>query len=122
MADLIPGLQRWDLTFIQEVFIKVGASEKKNTLQFRLDILNFGNLLNNDWGVGYQSTASTSSLPPITANPLTVAAVDANGVPSYRIATQNINGQTVLLKDSYIKSVTLDNVWQAQIGLRYIFN
>ena len=117
-----PWLTRWDLTFIQEVYIKVGASEKKNTLQFRLDILNFGNLLNNEWGVGYQSTASTSSLAPITANPLTVAAVDANGVPSYRIATQNINGQTVLLRDSYIKSVTLDNVWQAQIGLRYIFN
>jgi outer membrane receptor protein involved in Fe transport len=117
-----PWLTRWDVTFIQEFFIKVGASEKKNTLQFRLDILNFGNLLNNDWGVGYQSTASTSSLPPITANPLTVASIDANGVPSYRIATQNINGQTVLLKDSYIKSVTLDNVWQAQVGLRYIFN
>ncbi len=117
-----PWLTRVDLTFIQEVFVKVGASEKKNTLQFRLDILNFGNLLNNDWGVGYQSTASTSSLPPITANPLTVASIDANGVPSYRIATQNIDGQTVLLKDSYIKSITLDNVWQAQIGLRYIFN
>src|SRR5688572_3694939 len=117
-----PWLTRVDLTFVQEVFVKVGASEKKNTLQFRLDILNFGNLLNNDWGVGYQSTASTSSLPPITANPLTVASIDANGVPSYRIATQNINGQTVLLKDSYIKSITLDNVWQAQIGLRYIFN
>ncbi|HZB12080.1 MAG TPA: carboxypeptidase regulatory-like domain-containing protein [Chryseolinea sp.] len=117
-----PWLTRVDLTFIQEVFVKVGASEKKNTLQFRLDILNFGNLLNNDWGVGYQSTASTSSLPPITANPLTVAGVDADGVPSYRIATQNVDGQTVLLRDSYIKSITLDNVWQAQVGIRYIFN
>jgi len=117
-----PWLTRVDLTFVQEVFVKVGASEKKNTLQFRLDILNFGNLLNNDWGVGYQSTASTSSLPPITANPLTVAGVDADGVPSYRIATQNVDGQTVLLRDSYIKSITLDNVWQAQVGIRYIFN
>jgi hypothetical protein len=116
-----PWLTRFDITFIQEFFIKVGQKEKRNTIQFRADILNFGNLLDNSWGVGYQPTASTSSLPPITANPLTVAGVDANGVPSYRLATQNIDGETVLIKDSFIKSITLDNVWQMQIGVRYIF-
>jgi hypothetical protein len=117
-----PWLTRFDITFIQEFFIKVGAKEKRNTIQFRADILNFGNLIDNRWGVGYQPTASTSSLPPVVANPLTIASVDTNGNPIYRLATQNIDGETVLVKDSFTKSITLDNVWQAQFGIRYIFN
>ena len=121
-GGIYPWLTRVDLTFVQEVFIEVGPNQKRNTLQFRIDILNFGNLLNNSWGVGYQSTASTTVLTPITASPLTVAGIDSNGVPSYRLATQNIDGQTVLLRDSYTRNITLDNVWQAQIGIRYIFN
>lgn len=121
-AGVFPWLTRFDITFIQEFFIKVGPKEKRNTIQFRADLLNVGNWLNNHWGVGYQSTASTSSLAPFISNPLTIASVDANGVPSYRLATQNIDGQTVLIRDSFTKSITLDNVWQAQFGIRYIFN
>lgn len=108
-----PWLTRFDLTAVQEFYIKVGKNKKKNTLQFRADILNFGNLLNNAWGVGNQTT---------TNNPLSVASVAADGTPSYRLATQVIDGSTELLRDSFVKSITIDNVWQAQIGLRYIFN
>jgi hypothetical protein len=91
----------------------VGA--QKNTLQFRVDILNVGNLLNNKWGVAYAST---------TSNPLTIANNTATtaGTPTYRLATQVINGSTELLRDSYVKAINVNNVWQAQIGLRYIFN
>ncbi|WP_020601420.1 TonB-dependent receptor [Spirosoma spitsbergense] len=109
-----PWLARFDFTAIQEFYIKVGG--KRNTLQFRVDILNVGNLLNDKWGVGNLQT---------TFNPLAVASVNTTtGIPSYRLATQNIGGQTVLLKDSFVKSASLNNgdVYQAQIGLRYIFN
>lgn len=108
-----PWLTRLDLTAVQEFYIKVGKNGKKNTIQVRADILNFGNMLNDAWGVGNQTT---------TNNPLTLASVAADGTPSYRMATQVIDGSTELLRDSFIKSVNLDNVWQAQIGLRYIFN
>ena len=107
-----PWLSRLDLTAVQEFYIKVGKNGKRNTLQFRADILNFGNLLNNAWGVGNQTT---------TNNPLTTT-VAADGSISYKLATQVINGSTELLRDSFVKSINLDNVWQAQIGLRYIFN
>lgn len=115
-GDALPWLNRFDLSLVQDVFIKTGG--KKNALQIRLDILNFGNLLNNDWGVGYVSTTGAFGI----ANPLTVASIDANGLPTYRFSTQVVDGQTVLLKDSFRKSITVDNVWQAQLGLRYTFN
>jgi hypothetical protein len=107
-----PWLTRFNLSVVQEVYFKVGVNNMKNTLQFRFDILNVGNLLNDEWGVGYVST---------TTSPLTVA-IDVNtGLPSYKLRTQNISGGTILLRDSFVKSITIDNVWQAQFGIRYIF-
>ena len=110
-----PWLARFDFTAIQEFYVAVGQKGKRNTIQFRVDILNVGNLLNNAWGVSNLAT---------TFNPLVLASTSTAGVPSYRLATQNIGGQTVLLKDSFVKSASLNNgdVYQAQIGLRYIFN
>jgi len=112
-----PWLTRFDLTVTQEFFVRTGRQGNRNVIQLRADILNFGNLLNNKWGVGNIST---------TPNPLTIASVSAAGVPSYRLATQVVNenntNRTILLRDSFVKSVTIDNVWQAQLGIRYIFN
>jgi len=109
-----PWLTRFDVSLIQDLFIKTGANGMKNTLQIRLDILNVGNLLNNHFGVGYLNTTTS----PITATVPT----GSGAVPTYKLATQTINGQAVLIQDSFVKAITLDNVWQAQVGLRYIFN
>ena len=70
-------------------------------------------MLNNKWGVGNVTT---------TNNPLTYVSTNAEGVPSFRMATQVVDGQTILLRDSFRKSITVDNVWQAQLGIRYTFN
>jgi len=108
-----PWLTRFDLTVVQEFSVKVGAKEKRNTIQLRADILNVGNLINDKWGVSYQAT---------TTAPLSVASINAQGQPVYRLATQTqSDGTTTLLKDSFIKSATIDNVWQMQLGIRYIF-
>jgi len=108
-----PWLTRFDLSVVQEFYVMVGAKNKRNTIQLRADILNFGNMISNQWGVGNQSTST---------QPLSVASISAAGVPTYRFSTQVKDGQTVLLQDSFVKSINVDNVWQAQIGIRYIFN
>jgi hypothetical protein len=110
-----PWLTRFDVSLVQEFFVNVKG--KKNTLQVRFDVLNFGNMLNDSWGVGYFApSANFNNISPISI---------ANGgtqAPSYRLATQTLNGQPVLIQDSFLKSVSLANAWQGQLGLRYIFN
>ncbi len=107
-----PWLTRFNFSLVQELYFKVGVKQMKNTLQLRFDILNAANMLNNKWGVGTVST---------TTAPLTVASIDANGLPTYKLATQSLEGGTILIRDSFVKSITIDNVWQAQFGVRYIF-
>jgi hypothetical protein len=107
---LLPFYNSVDLGIVQEFFVKAG--DVRNTFQVRFDILNVGNLLNNKWGV----------LNNIVQNrPLTVRSV-TNGVPTYSLSTQTIDGQTALLRDSFAPNLSTSSVWGAQLGLRYIFN
>lgn len=108
-----PWLSRFDFTVVQEFYVAVGKNHKRNVIQLRGDILNVGNLLHDKWGLGNQAT---------TFNPLALASVGADGKPVYKIATQVIDGQNVLLKDSFTPNLSVNSVWQAQIGIRYIFN
>ncbi|PIF33986.1 carboxypeptidase family protein [Flavobacterium sp. 9] len=98
-----PWRGRCDLKLMQDYNFKVSsASEKKNTIQFSIDVLNFGNLLNSDWGVVQV---------PTSVQPIGVTVV--GNTPTY---TFN-NTQTKTF--SYDASLT--SRWQAQFGIRYIF-
>jgi hypothetical protein len=54
----VPWRNQVDLRIVQDVFTNVGGSN--NTLQFTLDIFNFGNFLNSSWGI-YQCTCYSYS-------------------------------------------------------------
>jgi Carboxypeptidase regulatory-like domain len=113
-----PWLNRFDFTITQDFYINVKG--KKNTIQLRADILNVGNLFNNSWGVGYQTT---------TGSPLSIAnggSGATSATPTYRLATQTITNpdkttSTILVRDSFVKGINLNNAWAAQLGVRYIF-
>ena len=110
-GGLLPYLHRLDFSVAQDVYVKIGG--KKNSFQIRMDILNFTNMLNNDWGVSQRATA-----PQL----LNFRSRDSNHVPTYRLATQRLtDGSTILARDSYQYNSSVFDVWSAQLGIRYIF-
>lgn len=106
-AVIMPMVSRADFSFTQQLFTNI--NNKRNTLEFRIDILNVGNLLNSDWGVGKTFN---------TTQPLTNASVDANGALRYRMAQLGGN----LISETYRSTANVNDVWRMQFGLRYIFN
>ena len=108
---VFPWLHRMDLSVTQDFGLNIRGT--RHAIQFRADILNVGNMFNDDWGVG-------NTL--VTDRPLTYRTINANGVPEYRFATQVIDGQTEMLRSATIPSTSPSNVWTAQFGLRYTFN
>lgn len=97
-----PWRGKWDVKFLQDYKIKI-SENKTNTIQFSIDVLNIGNLINSDWGVIQQ---------PNNVQPIGVS-VDSNGTPTYSF---NANQTKTFGYDT-----SLASRWQAQVGLRYIF-
>ena len=106
----LPFLHRFDLSIAQDVFVKIGG--KRNSFQIRADILNFGNMVNNKWGVSQRAT-----------NPqlLNFVSRDVSNIPTYRLATQRDASGTYLIKDTYQFNSSVFDVWSAQLGIRYTF-
>ncbi len=101
---LSPWRGKIDVKFMQDYNFKVSSkSDKKNTIQFSVDVLNFGNLLNSDWGLVQV---------PTNVQPIGVKLGSGN-VPTYNFdgtQTKTFNYDSSLLSR-----------WQAQFGVRYIF-
>ncbi|MFT4830956.1 MAG: hypothetical protein ACI815_000595 [Psychroserpens sp.] len=102
-AALAPWRGKWDLKFLQDYNFKV-AGDKTNTIQFSIDVLNVGNMINSDWGVVQQ---------PNNISPIGVSVDPDTNVPTYSFDET--------LSDTYGFDTSLLSRWQAQFGLRYIF-
>ena len=103
---LQPMLTRFDLSVMVELFKNFG--KQRHTIQFRGDVFNIGNMLNNHWGVAHVTN---------TTSPLAYSRVDANGLPFFRMNTVNNS----LTYETYRKGTAIADVYQAQLGVRYIF-
>ncbi len=99
---LAPWRSRWDLKFLQDYNFKV-SEDKTNTIQFSIDVLNVGNLINSNWGVVEQ---------PNNLSPL---GVDTSG--SEPVYTFNGGSDA----ETFGFDASLASRWQAQFGVRYIF-
>ena len=111
-AVFLPVVWRLDGSFTQDI----GALTRgrPNSLQLRVDILNLSNLLNSNWGQGYNFT---------TTQPLVYKGVDNNpasptyGQPTYTL--QSVGGK--LISGSFYKSASTSDVWRINITVRYSF-
>jgi len=141
--DDSPWNQRWDLRFQQELPGIPGADRYfgDNRFKFVVDIENFLNLLNNDWGTVYSRTGSFGRADVVA---LGFAETDGNGDvlrdgdgdPIYvsaedRGITCQAAGSCALVYDSvfdaegfddeFVNPNEDDSVWRVRLGVRYEF-
>ncbi|MGV3766472.1 MAG: TonB-dependent receptor [Chitinophagaceae bacterium] len=108
---LLPFLHRVDMRFLQDFSVKAGG--KKHTMQFSLDMLNFTNFVNKNWGLLKRNVVSNGAI-------LRYSGLSAAGVPQY---TMNKVGSPSVYPTSTFETVpTASSTWGMQIGLRYIFD
>lgn len=96
---LAPWRGRWDIKVLQDI-----KFANKNTIQLSVDVLNVGNLISSDWGI-----------VEIPANQQVLGVtVDDNNVPTYTFDPN--------MTETFSSDTSLLSRWQAQFGVRYIFN
>lgn len=105
-SAVTPWYNRIDMRFLQDFFVKSGAT--KHNLQFSVDVINLPNLISKNWGAKNLFTIN---------NPLTYKSIDASGRPIYTLA--EFRGK--LVTTPYQKNISNLSTWGMQLGLRYIF-
>ena len=105
-AVFFPLVKRVDLGLQQNFFRDIGGA--RHAFAVRIDMLNVGNLLNHDWGVGYRIVSNS---------PLTNPAPDATGALGYRLRV--VNG--ALIDHTFEHASTLADVYTFMVTLKYSF-
>ena len=101
-------VKRLDFSFAQEIFTDVVG--KRNSLQLRADIVNFGNLLNKNWGVGQRILGGNGQI-------LTNPGVDATGKANYRLKI--VNQQ--FINSTFEPTAGRSDVYEIRLGVNYNF-
>jgi len=123
---VLPMVTRFDFGLTQEFYTELFGY--RNGFEIRLDILNLGNLINKDWGVGQTLTTTQPLIVPTTAQGGPAA---ADGTPQYRLRTisggvyDKASGKFIepkFIDKSFTNTVFLDDVYRFQLTLRYKFN
>ncbi len=109
-AARAPWVHTFDLRLAQDFSIRAGSTA--HTLQFTLDFLNFGNLLNSEWGVDKNMFKANNG------QILKYEGKDASNVPGFSMV-KNSDGN--YLSESYSTYYNYNQCWQLQVGLRYFF-
>ena len=111
-AVFLPMVFRTDLSVTQELFRTLGG--RRHGLQLRVDILNVGNLLNSDWGVGQRLVNTQPLIVPSSSQG---GPADALGRAQYRLRTIS----DALMTKSLESTAGSSDVFRLQFSLRYTF-
>jgi hypothetical protein len=106
-AVWLPRVTRADMSISQDLFTNIRG--KRNSLSFRADIVNIGNLLNSDWGVGQRLVSN---------QPLTTGGADSEGRATYRLRVVN----NELINQTFEPTAGRADVWEIGFSMRYTFN
>jgi len=105
-----PWRNQFDLRVIQDVFKNVNGT--KNSFQFTMDVFNFGNLLNKNWG-NVNFVNNTAILIPQNVN-----SISNTTKPTFKLN----NAQGDILRSTFGTSQTISSTYYMQFGVRYNFN
>jgi hypothetical protein len=97
-----PWYGQLDLRILQDLIIN---TRTKQTVQFSIDFVNLGNLINSKWGVRQYATTSGYYQP--------LSVTNTNNNPVYTFDPTSYS--------TFVSSPDLPSRWQLQLGLRYIF-
>jgi hypothetical protein len=104
---MYPWRNRFDFKLLQDIFTNIGG--KRRTLQFSFEVLNFGNLLNSNWGILKTLNYSNGSiLKPKVNN---------DGTATFEMVTVNNQLASETFKNVFSTSTT----YSLQLGFRLIF-
>jgi len=109
---LAPWRNQLDVKFLQDLFVKAGKS--RNTLQFSVDILNAGNLIQSSWGK--RKLTNNTQILTITNAPSLVPG--GTVLPIFQLAAD----RGTIITRTFRDDVSVNSTYQIQLGLRYIFN
>lgn len=112
-AVFLPLVHRLDFSVAQDLYASLKG--RRHSFQFRADFINFGNLLNNSWGVAQRLVSNSPLVVPTSAQG---GPLDAQGRAQYRMRVVN----NELMSRSYEQTADLLDVWRIQFMIRYTFN
>ena len=114
-GEVKPWIHRFDAKILQDVFSNFGSS-RNYTLQFSIDIINAGNLLNDKWGVyPYNPLASYDNIRPLTV----ASRGDATTAPVYKLNATSIND--FKSKTTISNDISTASTWGMLFGVRLTF-
>jgi len=118
-AVVFPWFKRVDLNVTQDFYLKTGKD--KHTLRVTFDVINFGNMLNKNWGA-YKIFTSGSTFSPVLSSFLKYEGMAAGTTtPRYSFPYLDPANQ-IPLTSTFKDDPSIFSRWQAQIGIRYLFN
>ncbi|MGH7673888.1 MAG: hypothetical protein ACREMV_01340, partial [Gemmatimonadales bacterium] len=105
-----PWYYNLDMRLLQDFAFRAGSTQ--HTFQLSVDILNFLNLIDSDWGV--RKVASSAATSPLTlACVVFTSCFDGTGAPHF-----NFTGPS----KTYVDDPGPLSRWRMQIGVRYLLN
>jgi outer membrane receptor protein involved in Fe transport len=108
-GGLLPFLHRLDFRLLQDLFTNIG--KKRHTVQLSVEVENFTNMINSDWGVQKVLSVSGGGL-------LRFAGLQAGtGRPTFTLS--EVRNQLPTQSFEIINSVS--QTWRANLGIRYTF-
>jgi len=114
-GEIQPWMHRFDAKILQDLFTNFG-SERKYTLQFSVDLLNVGNMINDSWGTyTYNALTSYENVRPLTV----VSRGNATTAPTFRLNATSL--ENFAKNTTLSKSVSTSSTWGCLLGIRLIF-